>query len=537
MTQKIHSSYPRASALTLRYLLQGLSLVASIGILGGGVVWAEEAAVPTDSEPVAIEAAPVEAAPAAEAPIAPETYAAPPEPESPPPETYAAPPEPEPAPQNSYVAEPAPEPEPAPEAPAAVAPPAPEEYIPEHQEVAEPPSAGTAADSNAYIDPTDYSVGAKDTYEAPTAVRFSDRSNGCDAMMEVGQAVGSLCAPLPSEPATAAAPSDSAPDWSPLGETQQAAEAGGVGRDLPPPEALSGAGYSPAPGYSAESGYSAAPGYSAESGYSSESGYVAEASSSGQFGGVPMASMGVAPIQVGPIAVSSMSNTGFSFYNLSVRPPGLPGNGNISLQFPLSIAAEITSPFGWREHPVLGNGRFHTGTDLGAPLGTPVLAAYAGQVAIADWLGGYGIAVVLDHNKQSLETLYGHLSEIFVKPGEWVQQGEVIGRVGSTGMSTGPHLHFELRKMTSEGWVAIDPGQQLELAMFQVVKTLQTAKVPQLPPQIVAALAAQKGTDLETGMPKLLPLPVGVEVEILNLEPPPLDLPEAPGRSQPKTKK
>jgi murein DD-endopeptidase MepM/ murein hydrolase activator NlpD len=229
--------------------------------------------------------------------------------------------------------------------------------------------------------------------------------------------------------------------------------------------------------------------------------------------------MGLGPVQVGAISVSSGSNTGFAFYNLTPRPAGRPGNGNTSLLFPLSIATAITSPFGWRTHPVLGYGRFHTGTDLGAPLGTPVLAAYAGQVAIADWLGGYGLTVVLNHNKNSQETLYAHLSELFVKPGEWVKQGETIGRVGSTGMSTGPHLHFEVRQMTDQGWVAIDPGSQLEFALARMVGSLETAKVPKMP-KMVEIQTANGLKDLENDVPQLPPLPVGMDIEVHNLQPP-----------------
>ena len=153
------------------------------------------------------------------------------------------------------------------------------------------------------------------------------------------------------------------------------------------------------------------------------------------------------------------------YYYRTLRPPAMLGNGNIRLVFPLSIPAPITSLFGWRTHPIEGGQRFHSGTDLGAPMGTPVLAAYAGKVALADFLGGYGLAVAVEHNKGTQQTLYGHLSEIFVKPGEWVKQGMVIGRVGSTGLSTGPHLHFEFRQLTAQGWVAMDPGEQLEYAL------------------------------------------------------------------------
>jgi len=163
---------------------------------------------------------------------------------------------------------------------------------------------------------------------------------------------------------------------------------------------------------------------------------------------------------------------------MRLRPPKVLGNGTIRLIFPLSIPAPISSIFGWRIHPISGEQRFHTGTDLAASLGTPVVAAYAGQVALADWLGGYGLTVVMDHNKGSQQTLYGHLSELFVKPGEWVKQGTEIGRVGSTGNSTGPHLHFEFRQLTPDGWVAMDAGQQLEYAMAQLIKALQVAQAP-----------------------------------------------------------
>lgn len=189
------------------------------------------------------------------------------------------------------------------------------------------------------------------------------------------------------------------------------------------------------------------------------------------------------PVNVGPL---SLSASGISlgipsirdYYNRSLRPPARLGNGNISLIFPLSIPAPLTSLFGWRIHPITGTFRFHSGTDLGAPLGTPVVAAYAGRVAIADFLGGYGLTVTVEHNKGTQETLYAHLSEIFVKPGEWVDQGAVIGRVGSTGNSTGPHLHFEFRQMTSQGWVTLDTGAQLEYALAQLAKGMRTAELP-----------------------------------------------------------
>jgi murein DD-endopeptidase MepM/ murein hydrolase activator NlpD len=160
-----------------------------------------------------------------------------------------------------------------------------------------------------------------------------------------------------------------------------------------------------------------------------------------------------------------------------LQPLGRLGNENVKLIFPLAIPAPITSLFGWRTHPISGTARLHTGTDIGAAMGTPVLAALAGRVILSDAMGGYGLAVALEHNNGIQQTLYAHLSEIFVKPGELIQQGTVIGRVGSTGASTGPHLHFEFRQMTQDGtWVAMDSGQQLEVSLGDMARSLQVAQ-------------------------------------------------------------
>jgi murein DD-endopeptidase MepM/ murein hydrolase activator NlpD len=102
------------------------------------------------------------------------------------------------------------------------------------------------------------------------------------------------------------------------------------------------------------------------------------------------------------------------------------------------VSAPITSPFGWRW------GRMHEGIDLGAAYGTPIAAAGAGTVIYAGWLGGYGNLTVIDHGG-GLATAYGHQSGIAVAVGQQVARGEIIGYVGSTGHSTGPHLHFEVR--------------------------------------------------------------------------------------------
>ncbi|HEX4841261.1 MAG TPA: peptidoglycan DD-metalloendopeptidase family protein, partial [bacterium] len=104
----------------------------------------------------------------------------------------------------------------------------------------------------------------------------------------------------------------------------------------------------------------------------------------------------------------------------------------------------ITSGFGLRRHPVFGIMHVHTGVDLAAVWGSPVLAASDGRVIYAGWFGGYGKIVVIDHG-QGISTLYGHLSQWLVPSGDEVHRGQVIARVGNTGYSTGPHLHFEIR--------------------------------------------------------------------------------------------
>ena len=104
----------------------------------------------------------------------------------------------------------------------------------------------------------------------------------------------------------------------------------------------------------------------------------------------------------------------------------------------------ITSYFGNRYHPILHFTRFHAGIDIGAGWGSPIVAAGDGQVIGAGWSGGYGREVQISHGG-GLVSLYGHMSEIVAQPGSFVRQGQLIGYVGSSGLSTGPHLHFEVR--------------------------------------------------------------------------------------------
>lgn len=107
------------------------------------------------------------------------------------------------------------------------------------------------------------------------------------------------------------------------------------------------------------------------------------------------------------------------------------------------VDGPISSPFGWRDLSVAGN-RFHGGLDLVAPPGTPVAAARGGVVSFAGWGGAYGYVVYVDH-EPGWQTRYAHLSRIDVRVGDLLRQGAPLGAVGSTGASTGPHLHFEVR--------------------------------------------------------------------------------------------
>src|SRR5579863_1021074 len=110
----------------------------------------------------------------------------------------------------------------------------------------------------------------------------------------------------------------------------------------------------------------------------------------------------------------------------------------------LPISGILTSGFGMREHPLLGVWRPHLGVDLAAPMGTPIEATSDGVVTKSGWSGGYGLAVELN-NGGGVQTRFGHMSRLNVLSGEQVHMGEVIGFVGSTGLSTGPHVHYEVR--------------------------------------------------------------------------------------------
>jgi murein DD-endopeptidase MepM/ murein hydrolase activator NlpD len=270
------------------------------------------------------------------------------------------------------------------------------------------------ADKNSYIDTIGYSQRRTEDYTAPSAVILSERSSGCTSISRNGKLAGGNCGNVTKkQPVTATRPHLSRTSVQVASRTKSYIKPNraNVGTVVNPP----------------------------------------------------------ANIALAPVPKYHRATKPYYY------PQTLPQQRNTDLIFPVSIPAEITSAFGWRIHPVNGSGRMHAGTDLAAPMGTPVLAAYGGEVAVAESLSGYGLTVILRHVEGTQESRYAHLSEIYVKPGDTVEQGAVIGRVGSTGMSTGPHLHFEWRHLTKNGWVAVDAGLHLEYAMEHLIEKMQMA--------------------------------------------------------------
>ena len=109
-----------------------------------------------------------------------------------------------------------------------------------------------------------------------------------------------------------------------------------------------------------------------------------------------------------------------------------------------AFGGQITSPFGYRTHPIRGTVIYHSGIDIGVDYGTVVPAADSGTVTYSGWMQGYGYFVMIDHG-DGIVTCYGHNQELLVEEGEKVSKGQAISLAGSTGDSTGPHLHFEVR--------------------------------------------------------------------------------------------
>ena len=126
-----------------------------------------------------------------------------------------------------------------------------------------------------------------------------------------------------------------------------------------------------------------------------------------------------------------------------INGDGVGGEQSQGMKMPVN--GRVTSGFGSRFHPILGYRRMHAGLDLAAAYGSPIVAAADGRVVTSGWSGGYGNLVKLAH-AGGIQTMYGHMSRIVAHSGELVRQGQIIGYVGSTGLSTGPHLHYEVLK-------------------------------------------------------------------------------------------
>ena len=175
----------------------------------------------------------------------------------------------------------------------------------------------------------------------------------------------------------------------------------------------------------------------------------------------------------GPFVPATLENAGTPFEKQLARVQGafsaldrirrvLP---YVPVRKPLSGPLELTSTFGYRSDPFLGRPALHSGLDMRAESGTPARATASGTVVTASWSGGYGNLVEIEHGN-GLSTRYGHLSAITVTEGQTVKAGDVVGRVGSTGRSTGPHLHYEVR-IDDE---ATDPARFVKAARLLTIK-------------------------------------------------------------------
>jgi murein DD-endopeptidase MepM/ murein hydrolase activator NlpD len=158
------------------------------------------------------------------------------------------------------------------------------------------------------------------------------------------------------------------------------------------------------------------------------------------------------PYRQGHIRAASFINRGKEYtafrYNHNGREEYFDANGRplkkVLMRIPIEFA-RLSSTFGMRKHPVLGRMRAHKGVDYAARTGTPIMAAGDGRIEFAGWKSGYGKTIIINHG-QGRTTLYGHMSAFGkYKRGQSVAQGSIIGRVGSTGLATGPHLHYEFR--------------------------------------------------------------------------------------------
>ena len=394
--------------------------------LGVGASSFNNRAQATDLEsPVIPEAAPAAPTVAPAAPV--DTFIDPPEPAW----------EPAPAPVVPVAPEPIAQPE-APPAPTAQSAPVVSPQI--MPQVAESTETSQPTDKT-YIEPESHNLGETATKTPTEKTVLTGSVSGCKASLDIDPVLAAtLCGPRVVQTAQQPAPN-------------------------PSPQ------YSPAPPLSSYSYAEPAPRQTA---------YAPSASSSASYSSAaPTPWVSGAPASSNPLTAASPSQ---KFLAASPNPLKWLVPNQQRMIFPLPVPASITSAFGWRTHPISGASSFHAGTDLAAPLGTPVLATFPGQVETAGYMGGYGLAVLLQHQQGQIATRYAHLSKVYVQPGQWVSQGTIIGLVGSTGNSTGPHLHYEtLKKQKNNSLVAIDSGIQIKGSLAELIRAMQTAKVPPQP--------------------------------------------------------
>jgi murein DD-endopeptidase MepM/ murein hydrolase activator NlpD len=170
----------------------------------------------------------------------------------------------------------------------------------------------------------------------------------------------------------------------------------------------------------------------------------------------PRARISIGPqwVQPGEARYAQRSTVGGNATEVvfSRSPAPALARGGALLPAGLPVWARLTGRFGMRAHPISGGMRAHSGVDLAAPYGSPIVATADGVIGTAGWSGGYGLLVAISHGG-GVQTRYGHLSRLNVAAGQQVRRGDVIGFVGSTGESTGPHVHYEVRV----NGVATDP--------------------------------------------------------------------------------
>ncbi|WP_299405864.1 M23 family metallopeptidase [Acaryochloris sp. IP29b_bin.148] len=367
---------------------------------------------------------------------------------APPVDTFIDPPEPAwdpaPAPAIPTAPEPVALPQAAPAAPIATPQPAPA-VSPKLMPQVAGRSAPSQPTENTYIDPQPYSLG--ETAQTPAAEKtvLAGSVSGCRASLNVDPVVAAtLCGPPVVQTAKRSIPRAPAPQYTPVAAS------------------TSNSGASASKSYSYSSYQQPAPRQ-----------WTAYAPSPAPTAWSTKASSSLSPLAKASPVLKSLPS--------SPNPLKWLVPNRQRMIFPLPMPVSVTSAFGWRSHPITGETRFHSGTDLAAPTGTPVLAAFPGQVETSGFMGGYGLAVLLQHQEGQLATRYAHLSKIYVQPGQWVSQGTIIGLVGSTGNSTGPHLHFETLKKKDNSLVAFDAGVQLKVSLADLIKAMQTAKVPPQP--------------------------------------------------------